>query len=252
MEFSLDHGAGEIAILMCFAAIGGFMRGFAGFGTTLSMVPLFTFVIEPAPAVLIGMSIDAMSTIPLVPRAVKEADWKPVAPILIGGLLATPIGVYILLVFSADSMRIAIASMVIISALMMLSGWSYQGRKPFSLSFFVGLLSGTAGTATSVGGPPIALYLLAGGTPAKAMRASLNCFSFIKQSFSVLIIVLAGGFGLEIVPPIVFLLPAMLGFTWVGTRIFLCVSDTGFRKFLLYFLITVGIALMVRTFYAMS
>jgi len=251
MEFSLNYGGGEIAALMCFAAIGGFMRGFAGFGTTLIMVPLFTFVIEPAPAVLIGMSIDAMATMPLVPRAVKQADWKPVTPILIGGLVATPIGAYILLVFSADFMRIAIASMVIISALMMLSGWSYHGRKPFSLSFLVGLVSGTAGTATSVGGPPIALYLLAGGTPALAMRASLNCFSFIKQSFSVIVIVFAGGFGLEILPPIALMLPVMLGFTWVGTRVFRRVSDTGFKKFLLYFLVIVGIALMMRTIFTM-
>lgn len=252
MEFSLDYSGGEIAALICFAAIGGFMRGFAGFGTTLIMVPLFTFVIEPAPAVLIGMSIDAIATAPLVPRAAKQADWSPVTPILIGGLIATPIGAYVLLVFSADFMRIAIASMVIISALLMLSGWSYQGKKPFMLSFLVGLFSGTAGTATSVGGPPIAIYLLAGGTPALAMRASLNCFSFIKQSFSVFVIALAGGFGLEIIPPIVLLIPVMFVFTWVGTRVFRRVSDTGFRNFLLYFLVVIGIALMVRTIFTMA
>ena len=69
------------------------MRGFAGFGTTLIMVPIFSLFMSPTEAVLIGLSTDVLAMTPMVPDALKKSKWRPIIPILAGSILATPLGV---------------------------------------------------------------------------------------------------------------------------------------------------------------
>ena len=117
-NFELPHYSGwEIPALATIAAIGGFMRGFAGFGTTILMIPLLSLFMAPVEAVFIGLAIDAAATLPLLPTAFRQAQWRPILPLMAASLLVTPLGAYVLLIASADMMRLRIAVTVIISAI---------------------------------------------------------------------------------------------------------------------------------------
>ena len=72
LHFTLIDWASLIAI----TALGGFMRGFAGFGTTLVMVPIFILFMPPVEAVLIGLTIDVIAMVPMFPSAAKDSDWN--------------------------------------------------------------------------------------------------------------------------------------------------------------------------------
>lgn len=247
LGLGLSVSGPELAALAGIVAIGGFMRGFAGFATTVFMVPLFSLILEPVSAVLIGLTLDALASAPLFPNAARQANWRSILPVLLGGIVVIPLGVYILIVVSVPVMRVAIAIAVILSALLMLSGWTYHGRKNTMLSFAVGGIAGTMGTATGVGGPPVAAYLLASGIPARELRASLNAYSFVRISIAASAIAFAGSFGTDVIVKIALLLPVMLFFTWVGSRSFGGVSEKAFRHSLLILLIVIGVALIVRT-----
>jgi hypothetical protein len=246
MGLGLSIGGAELAALAGIAAIGGFMRGFAGFATTLFMVPLFSLILEPASAVLIGLTLDSLAAAPLFPNAARQANWRSILPLLLGGIVVIPLGTYLLMVTAVPVMRVVIAAVVIVSALLMLSGWTYEGRKTPMLSFLVGGIAGTMGTATGIGGPPVAVYLLAIGIPATELRASLNAYSFVRMSIAASAIAVAGSFGRDVLVTIVLLLPVMLFFTWVGSRTFGGVSEQAFRRSLLIVLIVIGVALVVR------
>ena len=64
------------------------MRGFAGFGTTLVMIPIFILFMPPVEAVLIGLTIDVIAMVPMFPSAAKNSDWKRIMPIFIGSVAA--------------------------------------------------------------------------------------------------------------------------------------------------------------------
>ena len=234
-------------MLSGFASVGGFMRGFAGTATTLFMVPLFSLVLVPAEAVLLGVLLDVAATAPLVPRALRQADWSSLAPLLVGGVVVIPLGAYLLVSMPVAAMRIAIAVTVVFSSLLLLSGWSYPGPKTPVVSFAVGAFAGTLGSATGIGGPPIAVYFLATGAPAPEVRANLNVYSFIRMSLSAAMIAYAGSFGVGILVKTGLLFPAMIAATWIGTRAFRVVSDRVFRRALLIVLIALGIWLVIRT-----
>ena len=69
------------APLLAIVAAGGIMRGFAGFGATMVMVPFLALLMSPREAVLLALSTDVLVMTPMFPNAAKKAEWKPIIPL---------------------------------------------------------------------------------------------------------------------------------------------------------------------------
>ena len=231
--------------LIAIAMVGGVMRGFAGFGTTLIMVPFFSLLMPPSEAVFIALATDVLVMIPLLPNAVKDAQWKYIWPMIIGVFLATPLGVMVLTITKPQFMKIFIAILVIGSAFLLLSGWKYEGKRANSLSFFVGAFSSVVNGATGMGGPPVVVYFLAQGMSPKSLRASLNSLAFIMEVAAALLIYFAGVVEFKILVTVFILFPFMLLFTWIGSKIFSVLDNSLFNKIILYFLLIFGVYIIV-------
>ena len=231
--------------LIAIAMVGGVMRGFAGFGTTLIMVPFFSLLMPPSEAVFIALATDVLVMIPLLPNAVRDAQWKYIWPMIIGVFLATPLGVMVLKITNPEVMEILIAILVIGSAFLLLSGWKYEGKRANSLSFFVGAFSSVVNGATGMGGPPVVVYFLAQGMSPKSLRASLNSLAFIMEVAAALLIYFAGVAEFKILVTVFILFPFMLLFTWIGSKIFSVLDNSLFNKIILYFLLIFGVYIIV-------
>jgi uncharacterized membrane protein YfcA len=240
------------ACLLAIVATGGFMRGFSGFGTTLVMVPLLNLLMPPSEAVFLALSIDVLVMIPVLPKAAQQAKWKPIIPLLIGALIAIPMGAWVLVVASSETLRIIISTLVLTSACLLLSGWTYRGKKTKSLSFMVGIFSGIANGATGIGGPPIAAYFIAKKMPPVVLRASFNVLAFIMEGVSVIVIYSVGSFDIRNTINMFILAPFMLIFLWFGSLTFRLVDNKLFNKLILYFLITFGVYTLILTIYKMK
>ena len=228
------------APLLAIAAAGGFMRGFAGFGATMVMVPFLSLLMLPSEAVLVALSIDVLVMTPMFPKAAQNAEWKPIVPLVIGGFIATPLGVFILVIASPETMRVIISILVIGFAALLLSGWTYRGHRTRLLSFCIGMFSGASNGASSIGGPPIAVYFIAKGMPPITLRASLNVVAFLMEGGATVAIFITGNINFTILTTIAVLFPCMLLFAWVGSIIFRHADNNLFKKFILYFLIIFG------------
>ena len=227
-------------LMAAIVAAGGFMRGFAGFGPTLVMVPFLSLIVPPSEAVLIALSTDVLVTIVIVPKAARIAEWEPIIPLVLGGFIATPIGVWILMVTSPEIMRMMISILIILFAFLLLSGWTYRGKKNTLISLLIGMFAGATNSATAIGGPPIAVYFMAKGMSPITFRASLNVVSFIMEGVSAIAIYFAGSFDIKNILSILILFPFMLIFAWLGSLMFRVVENKFFNKVMLYFLIFFG------------
>src|SRR5258708_36542058 len=83
--------------LSLIAALAGAVRGFAGFGTALVFIPIASGIVPPWQAVVILFVIDSVTTLPLVPAAVRICTWREVAPLSVGAAITVPVGAYFLL-----------------------------------------------------------------------------------------------------------------------------------------------------------
>ena len=64
----------EFAYAVAVTVAGGLLQGFTGFGSTLVMVPLLTFVYGLAESVAVGISLTALGSLQLLPEASRDTD----------------------------------------------------------------------------------------------------------------------------------------------------------------------------------
>ena len=69
-------------------AAGGFLRGFLGFGAALLIVPVLSLVMAPVEAIAILVLIELPNIVYLIPRSVRECEFRTVAPMMCGLIIS--------------------------------------------------------------------------------------------------------------------------------------------------------------------
>lgn len=168
--------------------VGGFARGFAGFGGPLLIVPVLTLFMPPATTVAVIIWIDVFVNVRLLPDGYRHADKKIVAALVAGTLVAMPGGTWLLVTSDPMLMKKAISGAILAAALFLLGGWRYP--KPIATPIYgaVGLLAGFVMGLTSIAATT-PLFLHAGNRTATENRAIFIVWVFFA---SVLLLALIG------------------------------------------------------------
>jgi len=203
-------------ILVPIAALAGFIRGFAGFGGPLMLLPALNVCLPPAASVAATMWIDLFANVHLLPQVRREAQRAVGVPLVAGTLATMPVGVLLLLAVDPVFMKRGISAAILVAALVSLSGWRYRGAiGPIG---WAGALTGTVMGATSIA-VTAALFLNAGSQTAKESRANFAVWVFIATL--ALLAMLAVGAGIAATPARVIgvLAPVYLAGILLGTRL---------------------------------
>lgn len=167
------------AVLAGVTFIASAMRAFSGFGAGLLMAPVFSLLMAPTDVLILVLGLNLLTTIQLLPGALRCVDWRLVFRLFIPSLLGVPFGLAAVHSIDAAIMRKAISLIVILVALLMLAGWHYKGRRGVVQDTSVGAVSGFMTAIAGIGGPPVILYMISDRSlPMHVMRAvSLVYFS---------------------------------------------------------------------------
>lgn len=156
--------------------LAGLVYGFAGFGSALIFMPLSAIFLPPAVAVG-AFSLSALaSLVTVVPSALRVAERKVVAWMLLAAIVATPFGVALLRLMPADTIRLAISCLTLITLTVLILGWKVPAKGGWGLKLGVGAMSGVFGGATGLNGPPVILFNLGTDQPVQITRANLAVF----------------------------------------------------------------------------
>jgi len=235
----------ELALAVGIALTGGLVRGFAGFGAGMTMVPLFTFLFGPASAIAVTMLLDGVGTAQLLPRAVRHADWRLVALLSLMTFIAAPAGLYVLFTVDAETMRRVIGAVVLTFVLLMLSGWRYQGRRRTSATLGVGALAGVLTGSTGLGGPPVVIYLLSSRDTVAQSRASIIIYYAVQTVFVLAVLGAKGVITIAVLMQCAILAPTFALAIWIGNRMFSRASETLFRRIAMLVLAAIGVTAVV-------
>jgi uncharacterized protein len=141
------------------------------------------------------------------------------------------------------TLRRLIAGTVILFSLALLSGLRHRGGHRLPWSMGMGALSGTMLGATSIGAPPVILYLLSGPDPIAITRANLTLYVVVISGAGLVMLGFAGLLNSETVKQGGLLaLPFAAGIV-AGSKLFARFSDERFRRFTigLMFVVSVGV-----------
>jgi uncharacterized membrane protein YfcA len=102
---------------------------------------------------------------------------------------------------------------------------------------------------TSVGGPPVLLYLLSGNDPPQVNRANIVTYYFLTQFLLIAIVMASGVAGINALIRAAILLPVMVLGAWVGGRAFHGIGNEQlYRRVALAILFATGLFGLLRGF----
>lgn len=237
------------AMILGGALSGGFVSGLAGFGTGLTALSMWLYVLPPvvaSPLVVICSVVSQLQTLPQIWHAIT---WRRVLPFIVGGVVGVPVGTLLLPLIEVALFKTLIGVLLIGYCSFMLlrrngfriaaGGWAADG--------VVGLLGGLLGGLAGLSGPIPSVWAGLRGWGKDEKRG-------VFQAFNTTILLIAlgtqayGGFlTAEVGRVTLIALPGTLIGSWIGRKIYDRLGARGFDQIVLGILLLSGIALIVFT-----
>ncbi|MEK9723076.1 MAG: sulfite exporter TauE/SafE family protein [Rhodospirillaceae bacterium] len=230
----------DLALGMAIAACAGLMRGFAGVGSGMLMAPFFAHLYGPAPTVGIIILMEVVVTAQLLPSTHRLIQWRTIAPMGAAAALAMPVGNWLLPRIEVAALQFGIAALVTLTAVLLLTGWRYDGRKPLAATLGIGAASGVLMSLTSLGNPPVMFYLLSSRDDAATNRANFTGYFAVTLAALIAVKLAAGQITGDIVTTAALLLPGFVLAVWIGAKLFRKSNETLYRRVALTILLAAG------------
>lgn len=224
------------------AAVGAYVQAVVGLGIGLVTAPVVALLAPSMVPVLplwLALLIAALN----LADEHEHVDWRSTAWSLPARVPGTVVGAWLVTAFTERQIGVALALMVLVAVALTVRTVDVP-LNPASLAV-AGFVAGATGTATSVGGPPVAL-LYQRSAP-QVVRATLSVFFFVGVIVSLAGLWLTGSLDREPSLLALALSPTVLLGYAVGRRTRALVAGDGFRWAVLVVCTVSALALLVRS-----
>ena len=231
----------EIYFVVFVVFIASIIRGFNGFGFSATCISSFSFILPAIEIVPIILALEVVISIFMVPYVWNKIDWNFVFKLLIGITIGSPIGLYLLKYLSPDVTHLAVCLLIIFFSLILMRGYENQKINNNYVKMFTGIISGILNGLTTLGGMPVALFLLATSIQPAIIRGSLAALFFLTDIYAFILSFFAGIVDLTTIyrtVPLIIILPIGV---YIGNKFFVKSKEETYRKVVFYFLIFISI-----------
>lgn len=209
--------------------VSGIVRGFAGFGGALIFIPLSAAILGPRKAVAVFYLFDLVSATPYGYTYFPQARWREILPMLIGAVIALPVGAWILRFSDPLVLRWLLGIVVLSMLALLVSGWRYKGKPTPRVSFGLGLFAGATGGATGVSGPVVIAYWLSSTAAAAVIRANIMSFYAVTSTVTDIVYFFNGLFTWDVAVYALIAWPLYSLGLAAGARVFKGANERNYR-----------------------
>jgi uncharacterized membrane protein YfcA len=234
----------ELAVVGIVTA-AGLVRGLTGFGGAMLMSPMLAVLIGPVPTVVTALVLETTAALVMFPNALPKVRWKTLFYLTLPAIVTVPLGGYFLLTVDPTIARKMIAVVVVVFSCMLLFGFRYGGSPRPATSIALGSLVGALLGATSVGAPPVILYLLSGPDPLPVTRAHLTVYVTAISAIGLIMLAVAGAITIARGMTAAVLIVPFLAATWLGGKLFARLGERGVRRFGLLLMLGLGLVTLL-------
>ncbi|AQS72418.1 anion permease [Streptomyces pactum] len=180
----------EFVLLSGTVAVGALLQVSIGFGLGMLAAPVFSLV-DPAlaPAVVLLLATGVTATV--LAREHGRADLRGCAWALAGRVPGVSAGALLVVALPARYLALLIAGVVLTGVTVSAAGFVPRQRR--SAVVLAGMVSGLMGTATSIGGPPMAMVWQRLDGP--ELRATTSAFFLAGSLMSLAALAVTGTVG---------------------------------------------------------
>ncbi len=235
-----------ITLFLISIFIGGIVSGLAGFAFGLVVSGVWLHIITPLQTTTLicgyGIFVQAYG----MWRLRRAFNWRHVTPIVLGGTVGVPIGVWLLAFMNPAYLRLGVGILLVaygIDGLLRPAVRGVPANVPVELG--VGFFNGVLGGMTGLSGVFITIWCSMRGWPKDVQRSVYQ--PVILAAFVVTAAALAanGAVTADVMRLYVYGAPALAAGIWIGFNIYGRLDDRMFRKIVLILLLILGVVLVV-------
>ena len=240
-----------VAVIVALVAVltAAVIRGYSGFGFAMVAVTGMSLVMPPAIVVPVVLLLEVFASIQLLPQVWRDISWVSLRWLFIGSAAAIPLGVFLLSSLPETPMRVGISILVLAAAILLSRGFALKRMPGRRFTLGVGALCGVLNGAAAIGGPPAILFYLSSPAGVAVSRASIIVYflgidlgslavAAYRQMVTVQTLTLAAAC----------LIPLIAGIA-LGSRIFQRFDQALFRRNVLYLLMALAAAGLLRSLF---
>ena len=155
-----DFSLSEFLLILFIVFVASIIRGFNGFGFSATCISGFSFILPAIQIVPIILILEVFISIFMIPYIWNKIDWNFVFKLLIGIAIGSPIGLYLLKYLSPETTHLYVCLIIIFFSILLMRGYINKKINNNQSKIFTGIISGTLNGLTTLGGMPVALFLL--------------------------------------------------------------------------------------------
>ena len=244
----LDFNLPQFLIILFVVFIASIIRGFNGFGFSATCISGFSFILPAIEIVPIILILEVFISIFMIPYVWNKIDWDFVFKLLIGIGIGSPVGLYLLKYLSAETTHLYVCLIIIFFSLLLMKGYTNKNINNDQSKIFTGIISGALNGLTTLGGMPVALFLLVTSIQPAVIRGSLAALFFLTDVYAFILSFFGGIVDMTTIyrtVPLIIILP--LG-AYIGNKFFIKSKEQLYRKVVFNFLIVISIFGIIRIY----
>ena len=238
----------EIYFIIFIVFVASIIRGFNGFGFSATCISGFSFILPAIEIVPIILILEVFISIFMIPYIWNKIDWSFVLKLLIGIAVGSPIGLYLLKYLSPETTHLYVCLIIIFFSVLLMKGYTNRNINNDQSKIFTGVISGTLNGLTTLGGMPVALFLLVTSIQPAVIRGSLAALFFLTDVYAFILSFFGGIVDMITIYrtlPLIIILPIGV---FIGNKFFIKSKEQFYRKVVFYFLIVISIFGILRIF----
>ena len=239
----------ELFLISLIILVASTIRGFNGFGFSATSVSGLAFMLPAIEIVPIILILEVAISIFMIPYIWNNINWKFVFQILIGIAIGSPIGLYLLKFFSPSFTHLLICFIIIFFSILLMKGYSNKKIDNNFIKILTGIISGALNGLSTLGGLPVALFLLITSMQPIFIRGSLAALFFITDTYAFFLSYFVGIVDMNTLYRSISLIVILPLGVFIGNKFFVKSREETYRKVVFYFLITISVIGILRILY---
>ena len=224
-----DFSLSEFLLILFIVFVASIIRGFNGFGFSATCISGFSFILPAIQIVPIILILEVFISIFMIPYIWNKIDWNFVFKLLIGIAIGSPIGLYLLKYLSPETTHLYVCLIIIFFSILLMRGYINKKINNNQSKIFTGIISGTLNGLTTLGGMPVALFLLITSIQPAVIRGSLAALFFLTDIYAFILSYFGGIVDITTIYrtlPLIVVLPAG---AFIGNKFFIKSKEKLYR-----------------------
>jgi uncharacterized protein len=238
---------GSLMALLSAMFLGGFVSGISGFAFSAVAGAILLQVYPPAFAVPLMMACALVAQLYGLLSLRGSMKWREALPLIVGGAVGIPIGLYALQSTDAHTFRMGFGAFLAVYAAYMLF-WpaTFVTRKSEGdvATSAIGFAGGVVGGLTAFPGALPTIWCDLRGFPKDVKRGMTQPYIALMQFLGIFLVCLQGDLSAEFLSKFLWSLPAVVAGSVLGLALFGKVNDLMFRRIVLAALLMSGLAML--------